>query len=53
MHRAQRVWSVRTLHEAADVYMARVRELLVPYAVERFGEHPHILKPYLEASPRP
>jgi len=53
LHRAQRVWSVSTLAEAADAYMARVRELLIPYSVERFGEHPDLLKPYLEASPRP
>jgi len=33
--------------------MARVRKLLVPYSVERFGAHPHLLTPYLEASPRP
>ena len=53
LQRAQRVWTVGTLQEAADAYMARVRELLIPYAPERFGEHPHILKPYLEGSARP
>jgi glycosyltransferase involved in cell wall biosynthesis len=53
LRRAQRAWNVSTLDEAADAYMARVRELLIPYSVERFGEHPDILKPYLEASPRP
>jgi glycosyltransferase involved in cell wall biosynthesis len=53
LHRAQRAWSVGTLQEAADAYMARVWDLLVPYSIERFGEHPHVLKPYLGASARP
>lgn len=53
LERAQRAWSVATLPEAAELYMARVRALLVPYPVERFGEHPHVLKPYLEGAPRP
>jgi glycosyltransferase involved in cell wall biosynthesis len=53
LHRAQRVWTVGTLAEAADAYMTRVRDLLIPYSPERFGEHPEILKPYLEAVPRP
>jgi glycosyltransferase involved in cell wall biosynthesis len=53
LDRAQRAWNVRTLQEAAELYMARVRDLLVPYAVERFGEHPQVLKPYLETSRRP
>jgi glycosyltransferase involved in cell wall biosynthesis len=52
LHRAQRVWPVRTVQEAADLYMTRVRELLVPYSTARFGEHPAILKPYLEARER-
>jgi hypothetical protein len=53
LQRAQGAWTVGTLQEAADAYMARVRDLLIPYSVERFGEHPRILAPYLEASPRP
>ena len=53
LRRAQRAWNVSTLEEAADAYMTRVRELLVPYAVERFGEHPDILRPHLEGAPRP
>jgi hypothetical protein len=32
--------------------MARVRDLLIPYSVERFGEHPEMLKPYLDAARR-
>jgi glycosyltransferase involved in cell wall biosynthesis len=52
LHRARHAWGVGSLEEAAETYMARVRELLVPYAVERFGEHPEILKPYL-AGTRP
>jgi glycosyltransferase involved in cell wall biosynthesis len=51
--RARRAWDVSTLAEAAEIFMARVRERLVPYAADRFGEHPAILKPYLEAAPRP
>ena len=50
LHRAQQAWSARTLQEAAEMYMARVRDLLVPYSVERFGEHPEILKPFLDGS---
>lgn len=50
LSRARAAWDVRTLSEAAELYMARVRELLIPYSVERFGEHPEILKPSLEAS---
>ena len=53
VQRARRVWNVSTLEEAAAAYMARVRDLLVPYAVERFGEHPAILTSHLEAGPRP
>jgi hypothetical protein len=49
LHRARQAWDVRTLDEAAERYMARVRDLLVPYAIERFGEHPAMLEPYLEA----
>jgi len=52
LHRARRVWDVRTLDEAAEAYMARVRDLLIPYSVERFGEHPEMLKPYLDAARR-
>jgi hypothetical protein len=53
LDRARRAWRVETLEEAADVYMARVRALLVPYSVERHGEHPEVLRPYLQPSPRP
>lgn len=45
--RARRAWDVGTVEEAAEVYMARVRDLLVPYSVERFGAHPALLEPYL------
>lgn len=47
VHRAQQAWGVGTLQEAADRYMARVKDQLVRYSVERYGEHPEILKPYL------
>ena len=53
LDRARRAWSVATLPEAAEAYMARVRDLLVPYSIERFGAHPEILAPYLAAAPRP
>jgi glycosyltransferase involved in cell wall biosynthesis len=45
--RARRAWNVATLHDAAETYMARLRELLIPYSIERFGEHPAMLEPYL------
>lgn len=48
--RGQKAWGVQTLEEAAKTYMDRVRELLVPYSVDRFGVHPEILKRYLQAS---
>lgn len=51
LERARAAWDVGTLAEAAERYMARVRDLLVPYSVERFGEHPKILEPCLETSP--
>jgi glycosyltransferase involved in cell wall biosynthesis len=47
LQRARAAWNVGTLPEAAELYMARVRELLVPYSIERFGDHPDILKPCL------
>lgn len=47
LHRAREAWGVHTLEEAANAYMDRVRKMLIPYAVERFGEHPVLLKPYL------
>lgn len=49
LHRARQCWHIDTLQEASELYMARVRERLVPYSVERFGTHPDILNPYLRA----
>ena len=52
LHRARNAWGVQTLDGAANTYMGRVRALLTPFSIERFGEHPELLKPYLETADR-
>jgi glycosyltransferase involved in cell wall biosynthesis len=52
LHRARQAWGVGSLDEAAELYMARIRDRLVPYSVEKFGEHPDVLKPYLHRADR-
>ena len=48
LKRAQEAWGVRSLEEAAEEYMRRMRALLAPYSRERFGDHPELLKPHLQ-----
>lgn len=48
LYRAQKVWPVQSLDEAAKTYMRRVCRFLTPYSKNQFGEHAEILKPYLE-----
>jgi glycosyltransferase involved in cell wall biosynthesis len=50
LHRARQAWGVGTLPEASELFMARVKDHLVPYSVARYGEHPEILKPYLASA---
>jgi glycosyltransferase involved in cell wall biosynthesis len=52
LHRAQNAWGVQTLDEAANTYMERVWSLLIPFSIERFGEHPELLRPYMETAGR-